>query len=202
MRPAAGSIVPILIIVCVASGQTQSSRPTATPTIPTTQPIPRAALDEMYKAELGRLYDPAQADILYRAHALLERYFDSPDDRKQTLKTIESLNIDPNVLGRLARIRMNWPELAGGVYYVNEKINAHDAHYFLGIPKNYDRTKSWPLVIKLPTADAFVGKPPADAEQVKSIYIAWMTEELTRHPDAIVVMPLLHLDELYGPSYA
>jgi hypothetical protein len=29
-----------------------------------------------------------------------------------------------------------------------------------------------------------------------------MNDELRRHPDAIVIMPLLNLDELWGPSYA
>jgi hypothetical protein len=57
-------------------------------------------------------------------------------------------------------------------------------------------------VIKLPAADAFVTKPMPDADQVKAIYVSWMSEELARHPDALVIMPLLHLDELYGPSYA
>src|SRR5262249_9880497 len=65
------------------------------------------------------------------------------------------------------------------------------------------RARPWPMVIKLPTADAFVGKdprPPADLVAVW--YRDWMDQELARHPDAIVLMPLLNLDELYGPSYA
>src|SRR5207245_450215 len=78
----------------------------------------------------------------------------------------------------------------------------HQVHYFLGVPKDYERTKPWPLVIKLPTADAFVNEPKANADQVTQIYTAWMKDELTKHPDALLIMPLLNLDELWGPSYA
>ena len=59
-----------------------------------------------------------------------------------------------------------------------------------------------PLVVKLPTADAFVVEPKPDPIQVTEIYSAWMRDELTKHSDAILIMPLLNLDELWGPSYA
>ena len=101
---------------------------------------------------------------------------------------------------------MYWPELDGGaVYYVNEPFGPHIVRYFFGVPKTYDRTKPWPLVIKLPTANAFLPEPPAqppDADEVVKIYTGWIKEELAHHPDAVVLMPLLNLDELYGPSYA
>jgi hypothetical protein len=164
-------------------------------------PIPRATLEQMYQRELGELYNPKQSEALHAAHQLIEEYFEKPDRRKQIVKQLEDSKIDPNVLGRITRIRLNWPDLRGGVYYINERVGPYDVHYFLGIPKAYDRTKPWPLVVKLPTADAFVREPPADAEQVRGIYTQWMTEELTRHPDAILIMPLLNLDELWGPSY-
>jgi hypothetical protein len=96
---------------------------------------------------------------------------------------------------------MNWPALAPGVYYLNERMGSHDVRYFLGVPGSYDRTKSWPLVIKLPTAEAFVSDAKPDPIQVTQIYAGWMSDELRRHPDAIVIMPLLHLDEMWGPSY-
>ena len=35
-----------------------------------------------------------------------------------------------------------------------------------------------------------------------AIYTAWINDELKAHPDAAVLMPLLNLDELWGPSYA
>ncbi|MGD0388833.1 MAG: hypothetical protein ABSC42_07760, partial [Tepidisphaeraceae bacterium] len=47
---------------------------------------------------------------------------------------------------------------------------------------------------------AFLTQPPPDAQTVAQIYSQWMTDELSAHPDAIVVMPLLNLDELYGPG--
>ena len=34
----------------------------------------------------------------------------------------------------------------------------------LGIPAQYDVTKSWPLVIKLPVANAFLTQPPPDGQ--------------------------------------
>jgi len=177
------------------------AQPAETP-LKTDVEMPRAQLVQLYQRELGPLFNPAQADALYAAHKLIEQYFAQPDKRKDLTKSIEATGIDPNVLGRITRIRMHWPELKGGVYYVNEKLGPHNVHYFLGVPKGYDRMKSWPLVIKLPTADAFVTEPRPDAEQVKRIYVSWMTEELTKHADAIVIMPLLNLDELWGPSYA
>ena len=70
------------------------------------------------------------------------------------------------------------------------------------MPKDYDRTRPWPLVIKLPGADAFASSPAPNGEQVAGIYRAWIEQELASHPDAVVLMPLLDLDELWGPSYA
>jgi len=55
-------------------------------------------------------------------------------------------------------------------------------------------------MIKLPAANAFLTQPPPDAQAVTDIYTQWITQELTAHPDAIVLMPLLNLDELYGPG--
>jgi hypothetical protein len=167
----------------------------------TSQEMPRATLEQLYRTELGDLFDHQPADLLYEAHQHIESYFRHPGQRAERVRSLEATGIDPNALGRLVRIRMHWPDLAGGVYYVNEKLGPHNVHYFLGVPRDYDRTRSWPLVIKLPAAGAFVAEPRADAEQVRQIYTSWITDELARHPDAIVLMPLLNLDELWGPSY-
>src|SRR6185437_4933294 len=86
-------------------------------------------------------------------------------------------------------------------YYVNEKLGPHDVRYFLGVPAGYDRAKSMPLVVKLVPVNPFITKPPPDADEVVKIYNDWMKDELTHHPDALVLMPLLNLDDLYGPSY-
>ena len=58
---------------------------------------------------------------------------------------------------------MNWPALeSGGIYYLNERFGPHTVRYFLGVPKDYDRTRPWPLVIKLPGADAPTIKDQAE----------------------------------------
>ena len=188
-------------VVCVFFVTLSTLAQPAESPLKTDAEIPKATLLQLYQRELGPLYNPQQAEALYAAHKLIEQFFATPEKRKELIKSIEATGIDPNILGRITRVRMHWPELKGGVYYVNEKLGPHNVHYFLGVPKDYDRTKPWPLVIKLPTADAFVTEPRADAEQVKHTYVGWMTEELKRHPDALVIMPLLNLDELWGPSY-
>ena len=95
---------------------------------------------------------------------------------------------------------MKWPALPAGVYYINERVGTSDVVYFLGLPKGYDRTMAWPMVIKLPTASAFVVPPLPNPDQVQQIYTAWITDELARHPDAVVLMPLLNLGDRYGPT--
>lgn len=172
---------------------------------PANQTIPRAALSEMFRTELGAIYDPVQADQLIDAHRLIEQYFlaRTATERKSVVGQLEATEIDPNVLGRLCRIRLHWPALpGGGVFYVNQKVGPRFCRYFLGVPKLYDRTKSWPMLVQLPEATEFVSKPAPDAAKVVQIYTAWINAELARHPDAIVLMPLLNLDDLYGPSYA
>src|SRR5688572_29436144 len=166
------------------------------------EPIARDVLEQMYARELGRGFNPADADRLYEAHELIEAFFAEPTAkaRQEIIGKIRETKLDANVLGRLSRIRMRWPELEAGVYYTNERHGPHDVRYFLGVPKGYDRTKPWPLVIKLPTANAFLTDPMPDADRVTEIYADWIKEELGKHPDALVLMPLLNLDELYGPS--
>ena len=198
-----------VVAVSLAAGRrpvvaVPTSEPGATP--PASQEtIPKATLQEMYRAELGTAYDPVQADQLYDAHQLLEQYFAaaSASDRKLIVQELEGTKVDPTILGRLCRIRTHWPALrGGGVFYVNQKKGPFDVRYFLGVPTTYDRTRSRPLVIKLPGVAAFVASPPPDAKQVVQIYTGWIREELLKHGDALVLMPLLNLDELYGPSYA
>jgi hypothetical protein len=190
-----------------AHSQEQAESPPAAAEAPPGAPAPlsRAELDRIYRHELEGLYDPADADKVHAAHRLVERYVATGKavERKQAVKDLEATGLDPVLLGRLTRIHMNWPALeGGGIYYVNERFGTHTVRYFLGVPKNYDRTRPWPLVIKLPGADAFLGNPRPDGDQVAGIYRSWMEQELARHGDAAVLMPLLDLDELWGPSYA
>ena len=203
-----GIVNAVLICVAVWSvalcAQDVGAAARPNPSASAAQAIPPAVLDAMYRRELGDKYHPVPADSYYQAHLLIERYFvaSATDERKTITQAIEATGIDANILGRLTRLRVGWPELAPGLYYVNERFGPHEVRYFLGVPKGYDRAVSWPLVIKLPTAHAFLTDPPPGADQVARIYGDWITDELTKHPDALVLMPLLNLDELYGPSYA
>jgi predicted esterase len=185
-----------VLMVVGASGSTAE--------LPPSPPIEQATLQQMYREELGEAYQPQMGQKLYEAHHLLERYFQesSSAQRQRVVKDLENLRLSPGWIGRLARLRMNWPDLKGGVYYTNQRIGPHQVMYFLGIPKDYSRTRPWPLVVKLPTAAAFVTNPPPEGPQVVELYSRWIKEELAAHPDAVVLMPRLNLDELYGPSQA
>lgn len=168
----------------------------------TADELPRDVLARMYRAELGDRFDAAQVPRLIAAHELLEKYFaaSSSGQRKEIAGKIEAVGLDPSIVGRLARLRMGWAALTPGMYYINEKNGPLEVRYFLGIPKSYDVAKAWPLVVKLPVANAFLMQPPPDAQRVAEIYSQWISDELSAHPDAIVLMPLLNLDELYGPG--
>ncbi len=162
-------------------------------------PADLAAIDQ---TELGTAYSAASAPQLPIAHELIERYFAATTgaDRSDITDKLNATGLSPNVVGRLARIRLDWAALPGGVYYIDEPFGAATVRYFLGVPPAYDRRQAWPLVIKLPVANAFASRPSGD--EVARIYGGWISAELLAHPDALVLMPLLNLDELYGPSYA
>ncbi len=188
-----------VLFATIAFAQTA---PTATAVSTAPVFMDEKTLAPLYQHELGAKFDPAKLHDLYQAHKLIEQYFSDAPGRKATVAKLEATGIEPNILGRLCRIRMTWPQLQAGVYYINERVGPHFVKYFLGIPKDYDRGKSWPLVVKLPATDEFVRDPKPTADMITMWYTNWMADELKRHPDAIVIMPLLNLDELYGPSYA
>jgi hypothetical protein len=166
--------------------------------------IPPEQMQGMFRAELKELYKPDSARRYADAHALLEKYFAlrSAGERKEVVAQLVESGVDANILGRLARIRQSWGALEPGVYYVNEKAGPHAVMYFLGVPPSYDRAKATPLFVKLGGAHAFLTEPKPTAEVVADLYSQWIREEMKLHPDALVMMPLLNLDELYGPSYA
>jgi hypothetical protein len=171
------------------------------PTAPAATPAGSSDEDLSYQAELGRDFDPASLPKFRSAHALIERYFAaSASGRKQIIAEINTVGLPPAIVGRLARLRTSWKTIAPGVYYINAQVGPFNVRYFLGIPAKYDFRLAWPLVVKLPAANAFLIQPPPDAEAVTKIYSQWITQELTDHPDAVVLMPLLNLDELYGPG--
>jgi hypothetical protein len=173
------------------------------PTVTENTLIPRDVLNGMYRTELGDRFHDADADKIYQAHQLIENFFDASTAaaRKAAIQALEKCGVAPEILGRLTRLRMRWPALEAGTYYVNEKLGPHEVRYFLGVPAGYDRARSMPLVVKLVPVNPFIVNPPPDADAVIKIYNDWMKDELTRHPDALVLMPLLNLDDLYGPSY-
>src|ERR1700722_2188231 len=144
--------------------------------------LPPDVLAGLYRTGLGNRFNAVELPRLNAAHQLLERYFvsSSSEERSDIARQIDAVGLDRSIVGRIARLRTNWAALTPGVYYINDK--------------------AWPLVVKLPAANAFLTSPPPDAQQVSDIYSQWMTDELSAHPDAIVLMPLLNLDELYGPG--
>jgi hypothetical protein len=166
--------------------------------------LTREVLEKLYTAEIPG-YQVADFEKLYAAHVLLEKYFltDSAEDRQTITKLLVQSGADAAVLGRMCRIHLGWPALPGGPAYVNERIGPHDVQYFMGIPAGYDRGKAWPLVIRLIAANALIADPehPPKPDDVVRMYAGWAAEEAKAHPDAVVVMPLLNLDEMYGPSY-
>ena len=166
--------------------------------------IPADQLEKIDSRELGNTWRADLAPKLKQAHELLEKYFaaKSTPERAIVVKELEATKIDPSILSRLCRIRLYWPQIDGGVYYINEKVGPHQVMYFVGVPKGYDRGISWPLVIKLPAEHMFVTNPRPGPEEVTKIYTDWIRDELQKHPDAVVLMPVLNLDELWGPSYA
>jgi hypothetical protein len=182
----------------------QPAAPPPPPAAAPEPPIPAQVLDSMLRRELGPLATPQVAPKLGPAHELIEKYFAArPAERKPIVKDLEATGLDPSIIGRLSRIRSNWPAFdGGGIFYVNERVGPHAVMYFIGAPKAYDRTKPWPLLIKLPGAQAFVNEPKPTGDDVARIYKDWVKEELDKHPDALVLMPLLNFDELWGPSQA
>jgi hypothetical protein len=187
--------------VALLSAPIVSAQPTS---VPTNERMPTDVLLKIDQQELGPLYPRVTPQQLEKLHPLIEDYFAAKTtaDRTAITKALEATQVDPNIIGRLCRVRMNWPALTGGgVFYINERVGPHDVAYFLGVPKEYDRTKPWPLVIRLAPAEPFIKDPKPDANQVAEIYTDWIKTELAKHGDAIVLMPLLNLDELYGPSY-
>ena len=94
-----------------------------------------------------------------------------------------------------------WSSLTPGVYFINKKMGPFESPLF---PWNPAAIRPHPFLAPGGQTShrprAFLTDPPPDAQTVTNIYTGWMRIELTAHPDAVVVMPLLNLDELYGPG--
>ncbi len=178
--------------------QTQPSSPSTARAI---SPMPDDDLFAIYRTELGDLFDSNKTGEYRQAHLLIERFFDDPASRNEVVASLKATDLNPAILGRLSRIHIDWPKIEPGVYYVNERLGPHEVVYFFGVPADYDRTRTWPLVVVLPTASPFVNEPNISPQRVQELYTAWIQLEIQRNPDAIVLMPVLHLRDLYGPSY-
>lgn len=200
----------LLMLLCCASvadvlhaERTAATRPAPGEQVQPSQPLDREQLAVLYRQALGKAYEQDQFGALAAAHRLIEDFFaaDTSADRERIVEQLQQSTFSPDILGRLVRLRMHWPALRGGVYYINERVGPHQVMYFVGVPADYDPTRTWPLVIKLPGAHAFVTEPRPGPVEVSKLYSDWIEDELDAHPDAIVLMPRLNLDELWGPSY-
>jgi len=196
MRPRTLLALAIVLLTCPVAIRAQTTSPA------TTQSTISADLAPLFELELGKLYAAANAPRYQQAHELIERYFSTPSlkDRSAISHQLQDIKLDAAVVGRLVRVRASWQNVAPGTYFINQPFGPFEVKYFLGVPRSYKRDVATPLVIVLPTADEFVTNPPPDNKGVIEIYRKWMAEELERQRDAIVLMPLLNLDELYGPG--
>src|SRR6478672_11304162 len=77
-------------LASIATAQTQPAPAAGS------DPIPPQSLDMMYRAELGKLYRPADANKLQAAHRLLEQFFavNQQDQRKQVVAQLAATQID------------------------------------------------------------------------------------------------------------
>jgi len=172
---------------------------------PDGETIPDDALGDMIRAELGTAYDPVQGSRYPAALPLIDKFFHARTaaSRKAAIDALTKANFDPGTIGQLCRVRQNWPALAGGgIFYVNQRTGPYPTRYFVGVPKSYDRAKAWPLCVVLPDPNLLARETSLTAERVIELYRSWIDAELTLDPNTIVLMPLVNLDELYGPSYA
>ncbi len=134
------------------------------------------------------------------ARAAVEKYFSATDSdgRATAVRALEG--VDVGVVAGLVGTRQEWTGMTPGVYYVNEEYEGKPVRYFLGVPPGYVAEQAVPLVVMLPSPTPFVSLPVPDAAKVEGIYTQWIAGELAKHPDAAVMMPLVNLDELYGPG--
>jgi hypothetical protein len=134
----------------------------------------------------------------------VEEYFtEIPGDRREGIvEQLERMSVTPGEVARLCSIRLGWRPTEPGVYYVNTRVGPVPTMYFVGVPKGYEPGKPRSLVLMLPTVTAFAVKKNMTAADVTEVYSTWMRDELEKRPESIVVMPLLHLTDLWGPGYA
>ncbi|HEX4123544.1 MAG TPA: hypothetical protein VHY37_02395 [Tepidisphaeraceae bacterium] len=198
-------IVRLLPVIILFAAGVLRAAPTSAPApglaLPPAAAMERDALLAIDKTLLGPGLAGQTPDAIYSAQQQIERYFSGASaDRKSATKALALSGIDANALGKLCHVRMDWPALAGGVYFIDTTREGHPVRYYLGVPSTYDRARPWPMVIKLMSA-AELGKPK-DPAAVLAASHDWAALELRRHPDALVLVPVYDPKEGFGPSYA
>lgn len=183
----AATVVAMLALFPFLSARAQ---PTTAPTMPADV---LAAID---RAELGPAFDPSKANLYADLHRRIEAYFaaHNSDDRKAAAESMGELNLDPNLVGRLTRVHLDWAALAPGPVHVEDKVGPVTVDYYLGVPKAYDRAARWPLIVLLPSI------PPGEVKV--GYYTERVSAELERHPGTFILIPTFDPNSLYGPSYA
>lgn len=166
-----------------------------------TRPLTDDELDVLVERELGRRWDASKSGQYRAAHALIERYFAEPSARESVLRELEALTLAPDDLSHLARVRRAWAPLAAGLREIEARHGPLPVHYFLDVPDGYDRLRSSPLVIVLPPPEAYLGRKLEPGAETLRRSAAWMALHRRRHPDALLLMPVLDRDLLVGPSY-
>ena len=128
----------------------------------------------MYRRELGDRYDPADAARLEAVHQLIEQYFDAVtalSARRSPARSTPPASIPTSSAGSPASACTGRRSRAARSI-TSTSNSAPPRPYFLGVPEDYDRTKPWPLVIKLPDRRCVCHRSAADGDQVASIYTA------------------------------
>lgn len=166
------------------------------------QAMPQETLDKIDRAELAGLYKASQQRAYFETHKLIEQYFEAKSSQRKDLTLrIAAQGLDANIVGRLLRVHINWPELTAGSHLIDVHIGPNHVVYYFGVPARYDRTVKWPLVVSLPSYTPFLADPKPDAAAIAKLYTGWIRYELSKHPDALVLMPILDPEEGFGPSY-
>jgi hypothetical protein len=185
-----------LALLAVAGGR---------PSLAQTQPSAAAVATGWYKQSISPTLADDDLARLYASHLLVEEYFTDnlPASRRTSIiNELKRYRTTPREVAELCALRLRWQPTDPGVYYINDHVGPIPVHYFVGVPKGYVPNEPRPLILMLPTANAFVLKPKMTEKDVADTYIGWLKDELTKRPGNIVVMPLLHLTDLWGPGYA
>lgn len=195
VRPLIAIIALLLLLPGVAAAQPATSQAGAI----ARAPMPDAVLVPLLRHEGGPLAEKISDGVLLQASHDLESFFASGADRKGIGRQLAALNLDPNLLGRLARVRADWPAVQNGIYFIDNTLSPSRGQYWLVIPTAYDRSRAWPVVLDLPELPPVkqAARPPAaDPEQFEKL----AADAATIYPDAVIVVPIPDADGGLGPG--